>query len=145
MRVGGDPVPWLARARATTTPAGSRLSTDVAHAPVHTHHVRYHHTELCPPWRMRTRWGPPWGSSTTWRRSHSHASGRRPGSTTGDHLAQIALACEWEETRFHDWLAITPPPRQKAQGCLLTWRMRPRTHHVRYHHAELCPTWRIRT
>ena len=75
--------------------------------------------------------------------AHAHAMGTPMGLF--DHLAQISLACEWEETRFHDWLAITPPPRQKAQGCLLTWRMRPRTHHVRYHHAELCPTWRIRT
>ena len=59
------------------------------------------------------------------RGSHSHESGRWPGSVAG--------LC----SRYHH--------ASRLKAVYLTWRTRSHAHHVRYHHVELCPTWRMRT
>ena len=98
-------------------------------------------------WRIRPRTHHPPGSLPPRRAlpdvAHAHVMGTPMGLF--NHRAPISITREWEETRCRGWLAITPPPRQQAQGCLLTWRIRPRTYHIRYHHAEFCPPWRMRT
>ena len=64
----------------------------------------------------------------------------KPPKRLYHHWARISIARKWEETRFHGWLA-----RRYHHANFLTWRMRSHAHHVRYHHAGLRPTWRMRT
>ena len=45
----------------------------------------------------------------------------------------------------HGWLVLTLPPRQRAEGCLIDVAHAHTYPPLRYHHAELCPTRRMRT